>query len=596
MSRYFYVRITGGTSDSLYSVYYNSVITGNLAYVYPTTNVATGLTLSDLTSTYGVAVQVPDFATNILLYNDKCGINQIIDVGGKLEEIVCICITVIPIKGQGDIIQVLYCPNGFYSYDKPVYEYSGTSSQYSGTSITWNENNQYWEILTFPPLDGPIRTFDPRDEPITGWQVYGECSEDYIVRADICSCPDPTTIYYINCEPTNPTCLENQDGSIISNAIGGTGGWTYSLDGINYQPIGLFTELYAGSYTVYAMDSGGTVTTCSVLLEAQPGNAYPLAINVTQSDSFLSSSAGMKFYQLNFSIDPSGLPSGVTAFFNFSITYNYSYAEPGVATFNTVNHEILINNIAKSILPTPNSQSPVNIGFSDCGNTNILAGFDEYESELISVTNNDFITGAIVYGINTDTAGVYEDPCSTNATMTITASLKNKFVSTYCDSLASGDLIYSRQQIFSGTGITQETNDGQVTTTTTTNGGGGGGMTTTTTTGGITTTTTTTPSPSFKSWGNNVLCELPFVLTPACGVSIPTGLGQQCQCVNGIPNLTLYTEDTVNDLLNPGVLVYSTTPLIPSNLATGIVVLINGTIYAAQNGQLTLVCTLGQCL
>ena len=71
--------------------------------------------------------------------------------------------------------------------------------------MTWNENNQYWEILNYPGLEGPIRTFDPRNEPLTGWEVYGECSGDYIVRADECSCPDPTTIYYMNCDYTNPT-------------------------------------------------------------------------------------------------------------------------------------------------------------------------------------------------------------------------------------------------------------------------------------------------------------------------------------------------------------------------------------------------------
>lgn len=581
MSRYFYVKITGGTSNSLYSIYYNNVITGNLAYIYPTTNVATGLTLSELTSTYGVAVQVPNFTDSIIIYNEKCSTNEVLIVGEKLEEIVCICITVIPIRpqssiaqilGEGEIVQILYCPTGFYSFDKPVYDADGTS-------MTWNENNQYWEIIGFPYIDGPIRSFDPSDEPLTGWEIYGECSKDYIVRADQCSCPDPETIYYINCDVTNPTCLENKDGAIISYAIGGAGDWIYSLDGINYEDNnGLFSELYAGPYTVYAMDMSGTVTTCSVLLEAPIGFSYPLAINVTQADSQSSTIAGTKFYQLNFSIDPSGLPSGVTLSFKFNLYFDLSYTEPGQATFVTTNSKIFKNSSQVSMSLTSN-QTLTNIGPTTCGTNNIMGGFDEYTSnDAIIVTNSDFVSGYIVYGINTDSLGVYEDPCTTRATVNVTASLKDTTTSTLCDSVATANLQYSRTQTFSGTGINDQTFE------------------TNTVTPSITITPTLTPSltptltPTISSGGgfeSHYVTSCSSPCRPVAGCTEP-GVG----CLNPQSNQQLFTTSNTN--LGDGVHVYLNQGLtqVPPNTA---VYQIGGSLYTVSGGVLQFYGNSGDC-
>lgn len=584
MSRYFYVRITGGTSNSLYSIYYNNVINGNLAYIYPTTNVATGLTLTELTSTYGVAVQVPNFTDSIIIYNEKCSTNEVLIVGEKLEEIACICITVIPIRpnsgiaqilGEGEIVQSLFCFSGFYNFDKPAFT-ADTAS------MVWNENNQYWEITGYPYVEGPIRSFDPSDEPLTGWEVYGECSKDYIVRADQCFCPDPETIYYMNCEVTNPTCLENNDGAIISYAIGGAGNWHYSVDGIDYSNnTGIFTELYAGPYTIYAVDMSGTVTTCSVLLEAPVGISYPLVINVTQADVLSSVIGGMKFYQLNFSIDPSGLPNGVTLSFNFSLDYNFSYTQPGQAIFNTTNSRIFKNS-SQVTMNLSSGQGPTSIGSTSCGSNNRIAGFSGYVSDTIVVTNSDFVSGYIIYGIDVDSLGVYEEPCTTTGTMNITASIKSGITSTFCDIVATSDLLYSRTLIFSGTGINDNTNqNGQSGSSGTSGTSGSSGSSGGSGSSGI----SGISGIGFQNWSVTVCSNSCVPGNPQCPQA-------GCGCLDEQPNQPLFTNPTAT--LIQGVAVFIDMGLTQSP-ADGTIYKIGSKIYRTQGGLLEFVCDTGDC-
>lgn len=60
------------------------------------------------------------------------------------------------------------------------------------------------------------------------------------------------------------SCFGGNNGSIQVASFGGTGTHIYSLNGVNYQSIGLFTGLYAGTYTVYVKDVTGCIKTASV--------------------------------------------------------------------------------------------------------------------------------------------------------------------------------------------------------------------------------------------------------------------------------------------------------------------------------------------
>ena len=76
------------------------------------------------------------------------------------------------------------------------------------------------------------------------------------------------------------SCFGGNNGSIQIASFGGTGTHIYSLNGVNYQSLPVFTGLYAGNYTVYVKDVTGCVKTglASVAQPTQLVNALtPLA-------------------------------------------------------------------------------------------------------------------------------------------------------------------------------------------------------------------------------------------------------------------------------------------------------------------------------
>lgn len=78
----------------------------------------------------------------------------------------------------------------------------------------------------------------------------------------------------------NVTCHEAANGSIILSASGGTGTYTYSIDGVNYQSSNIFTGLSGGSYTGYVKDVEGCIGTKTVIVK-EPA---PLFVSPTVSD------------------------------------------------------------------------------------------------------------------------------------------------------------------------------------------------------------------------------------------------------------------------------------------------------------------------
>lgn len=60
---------------------------------------------------------------------------------------------------------------------------------------------------------------------------------------------------------TNVDCYDSYNGSITVSANGGTAGYSYSIDGTYYQSSNMFSELGAGTYTVYVRDNNGCITT-----------------------------------------------------------------------------------------------------------------------------------------------------------------------------------------------------------------------------------------------------------------------------------------------------------------------------------------------
>jgi hypothetical protein len=83
---------------------------------------------------------------------------------------------------------------------------------------------------------------------------------------------------------TNPTCYNGSDGSVTVSASGGSGGYTYSLNGGAYTGVTTFTGLPVGSHTVTVKDSNNcTTTTSTITLAKSAPNATITVTNPTCS-------------------------------------------------------------------------------------------------------------------------------------------------------------------------------------------------------------------------------------------------------------------------------------------------------------------------
>ena len=80
----------------------------------------------------------------------------------------------------------------------------------------------------------------------------------------------------------NPSCTGDCDGVIQVTASQGSGGFEYSIDGINYQASGIFTNLCAGGYTIFVRDIQGCITSVPVTL-SQP---TPVIANATITSDY----------------------------------------------------------------------------------------------------------------------------------------------------------------------------------------------------------------------------------------------------------------------------------------------------------------------
>jgi hypothetical protein len=88
--------------------------------------------------------------------------------------------------------------------------------------------------------------------------------------------------------PNQPMC-SSQTGSINASATGGTGTFTYSKDGVNFQVNGSFGGLSAGPYTVTAKDANGCMASLPVTINAAP---LPMALSLATVQPLCSTDTG----------------------------------------------------------------------------------------------------------------------------------------------------------------------------------------------------------------------------------------------------------------------------------------------------------------
>lgn len=389
----------------------------------------------------------PTSISSIIIYNEICDTYQTFDVGVIPYPGSCFCLRIDqqnPFSLFETIANYEFCPNSTYHNGKPVYTTTISSTTYY---LKWNSTNSYWEINDggLPQLPIPantvIRSSDINSLPLSSWVVYGVSVPGQInlatATSGVCPVVFPTLspmfttvfssspFYNMICVETNPTCFDKNDGSIVSTATGGAGGWLYSLDGVMYtNSTGVFNQLYAGPYTVYAMDISGTVTSCNVNLTApQP---ITIQLPITLTEFVLSNTIGnMNYYQSNVVIDTTLIPDYLSVTFDYELNYLLSYVQPGSVTFDTLYHSLIVSTSAQTF----DNTSPLSYmtGSSSCSPTvyKKYTGNDIYTVSGVTISNTDSIVGSIIIGIDTNTDGQLQGSCYTTAYVTATANIKN---------------------------------------------------------------------------------------------------------------------------------------------------------------------------
>lgn len=78
MARLFDIQIITGTAPGPYTVYYDTIGSGNIATLTNSGNPATSVSFSSLSA--GINVTIPDESTSIILYNEQCSIDETFNV------------------------------------------------------------------------------------------------------------------------------------------------------------------------------------------------------------------------------------------------------------------------------------------------------------------------------------------------------------------------------------------------------------------------------------------------------------------------------------------------------------------------------------
>ena len=111
----------------------------------------------------------------------------------------------------------------------------------------------------------------------------------------------------------NVSCNGGSDGVITASAIGGTGTFTYSIDGINFQSSAIFSGLTLGTYTMTYKDSNGCIETEIFILNEPP--ALSGIANIILNVDCYNTNTGSIDFQVD--LTNTGVPGYVFSINNF---------------------------------------------------------------------------------------------------------------------------------------------------------------------------------------------------------------------------------------------------------------------------------------
>ena len=199
----------------------------------------------------------------------------------------------------------------------------------------------------------------------------------------------------------NVSCFGYSDGIITASASGGTGLFTYSIDGTNFQSSAIFSGLLAGTYTITYKDSNDCIATEIFILNEPP--ALSGTASVTQNVDCFGFSTG----EVTFTLDPTqpGVPT-----YQYSIDNGVNFQSSNIFSNLTgnLNYDVMIedNNICQ-FTSTVYLAEPTQIIYSTT-----LSDYNSYEVSCDGVSDGSIeftntIGGLAPYEYSTDGGGTF---------------------------------------------------------------------------------------------------------------------------------------------------------------------------------------------
>jgi hypothetical protein len=401
--KYFLVKLTGGTSPGLYTVYYDNLLNDLfIPNISGTTTPASDLSYNSLFyPPNGIIVEVPDGTSTIYLYNELCGDYLTFPIGVPIIY-KDFCFIYYPTIGGANLSNTLqFTQTSLDSNGLPIW----TCDTDTSMTISWNSTNNIWVMNGFDLIEGVTVTSQSlsNSNPPRNWVMNGS-ELPYTVKITDGSCvSEKKSTFPVSIN--QPTCL--CDGSIIFNVNLDNPPYSYSIDnGVTYSSSPIFTNLCSGIYVLSVVDSiGDTYSKTITLDKPTTSTTYILSLNTTTSVPVSNEISFVNNYETTISVSPP-LPDGTTITFDLIHTNNF-YSSPTSGTSVLTTGTVLSKNLSAvtyNSIVTGNTQS-VNTT-PGCQNQFV------YQSDInelwnsITMTNSDTITISTTSRVDKTTTGL----------------------------------------------------------------------------------------------------------------------------------------------------------------------------------------------
>jgi hypothetical protein len=397
MSKYYIIKITGGTSPGDYVIYLNQTPPAVIPPQYPSGDLAENLSLANLQA--GITVEVPDDTTSIIVYNTYCDnfVSLIPPTTILYSEF---CLSVSSTQNGGPLTtNIHFIYNSIDSNNKAIW----VDASNPLSSISWDGSK--WLLTPTLLYGNTMSSNSTLNSSITYpnfWVGTGGSPLTSINTKEGSCLLEKKQLPPIS--TNDPTCL--CDGSIIFNITLDNPPFNYSIDnGVSYSSSPIFTDLCSGIYSLSVVDSLGETYSSSVTLKnPEQSIPYTLSLFTTNTTPVINNVSIVNSYETTIVVTPP-LPDGATI--TFDIIHNNSfYSSPNsgtsILTTSTIlyknNNEILLTNTSNSTNQSINTNAGCQTEYVYQSNIDDIWG-------SLTITNNDTITISTTSRVDKTTSG-----------------------------------------------------------------------------------------------------------------------------------------------------------------------------------------------